>query len=58
MKQTADVTCPKCNKNQSEDIHDLAMDTGEMEGSFPQECEYCGEVYTVEFLYKPYVKTY
>lgn len=58
MNQTSKVICPKCNKEQNEDIHDLAMDTGEMEGEFSHICEHCNEGFTVEFVYKPYVKTY
>ena len=57
MIQTSKVICPKCNKVQSEDIHDLAMDTGEMDGEFTHICEGCNVKFTVEFVYKPYVKT-
>ncbi|MBM7716053.1 transcriptional regulator NrdR family protein [Bacillus thermophilus] len=56
MIQTSKVICPICKTTQTEDIHDLAMDTGEMEGSFPHDCENCGKEFTVEFVYKPYVK--
>lgn len=58
MNQTEKVTCPKCKEYQSEDVHELAMNAGEMEGSFPHVCEHCDAEFTVEFVYKPYVKTY
>lgn len=58
MEQTAKIQCPNCKEIQSEDIHDLAMDTGEMEGSFPHECEECGHEFTVEYEYRPFIKTY
>ena len=58
MRQTAEVKCPKCHTIQSEDINDLAMDAGEMEGSFPHACDNCRTVFTVEYQYKPFVKTY
>lgn len=58
MEQTEKVKCPHCQVVQEEDIHDLASDTGDMEGSFKCECESCGDEFTVEFEYKSYLKTY
>lgn len=58
MNQTSKIECPKCNSIQNEDIHDLSMDTGEMEGFFPHICENCKCEFTVEYEYKPFIKTY
>ena len=58
MKHTTEVKCPKCHSVQSEDINDLTMDTGEMEGTFPHICEACNTEFIVEFVYKPFVKTF
>lgn len=58
MIPTEEVVCPKCRKSQSEDIHDLVVDSGEFEGTFTHLCEFCKEEFKVEFAYKPYVTTY
>ncbi|WP_169911340.1 hypothetical protein [Evansella clarkii] len=58
MNQTSKITCPACKKDQNEDIHDLTMDAGDMDGEFPHICEHCKKEFKVEFCYKPYVRCY
>lgn len=58
MENTAEIKCPKCNTVQSEDINELASGTGEMDGSFPYICDKCNKTFTVEYEYKPFIKTY
>jgi len=57
MKQTVDVKCPYCKTIQEEDIHDLTVDAGDMEGTFLHECDNCEKEFKVKFQYKPYVET-
>lgn len=58
MDQTSKIKCPTCKAVQEEDIQDLAMDTGEMDGHFPHTCEKCGSNFTVEYKFEPFIKTY
>jgi len=57
MEQTSKIKCPHCNTTQKEDIYDLSIDTEEMEGTFPHICDDCGKNFTIEYEYKPYIKT-
>lgn len=57
MNKTTKIKCPKCGKNQVEDIIELTEgDT--LDGIFKHECDSCNEVFTVEFEFVPHVKTY
>lgn len=58
MNQTSKIKCPKCKVVQEEDINDLTIDTGDMEGTFPHVCDNCEYDFTVEYEYKPFIKTY
>ncbi|WP_400194638.1 hypothetical protein [Lysinibacillus telephonicus] len=56
MKSGKTIECPYCKKEQFDTLDDL-VDSGDMEGSFPHECENCNNVFTVEFEYRPYNRT-
>lgn len=58
MEQTAKIKCPNCNVIQEEDIDDLAVDAGDMQGIFKHICDQCESEFTIEFEYKPFLKTY
>lgn len=58
MNQTSIVKCPKCESVQQENIFDLTMDTGDMEGTFPHICNKCKIEFTVKFEFLPNIKTY
>ncbi|MBD8523718.1 hypothetical protein [Lysinibacillus fusiformis] len=57
MIQTKEIKCPKCKTIQTEDIEDLIIDTGYMEGNFQHVCENCNDEFTVEFEYRPFIRT-
>jgi hypothetical protein len=57
VKQTEKIKCPNCKVVQEEDIHDLTVDAENMEGSFIHECDNCEYEFTVEYEYKPFIKT-
>lgn len=57
MNQTEKLYCPHCKNVQVDEIHDL-VEGGDMDGTFSHDCEECGKTFTVEYEYKPYIKTY
>ena len=57
MSQTERIQCPHCYHVNKEDITDMAMDTGDLEGQFPHECSSCKRMYYVQFVYKPHLST-
>lgn len=57
MNRTTKITCPQCEKVQAEDIIELTEGEA-FDGIFKHECDGCKKVFTVEFEFVPYVKTY
>lgn len=56
MNNTSKIKCPFCSHVQSEDLYEF-VDTGDQEGSFHLECESCDNEFTINFEFRPFVKT-
>lgn len=55
MENREDIKCPACHKFQCNDIYEY-IDTGDMEGFFHLECDFCSKVFEVSFELKSFIK--
>lgn len=57
MIQTAIIICPYCHSEQHDTIFSLAKNNQEFKGSFSHICDACIIKFTVEFEFRPHIRT-